>query len=302
MIKGKVAYVFPGQGAQRIGMGLVDSQDSDMAKELFKLIDKKLGFSLSKLCFEGPDEELKKTINCQPAILAVSYIYYMTHCCGLRRLKLDKPAFFAGHSLGQYTAFVIADVINLLDGVFLVRERGRLMQEAEERNPGGMAAVMNLDKNTLNTICKETGVVISNINCPGQFVISGPKECLGRACKLVSSKGARAIPLRTGGAFHSREMESIIPGMTEALSKVKLHKAEIPIIANSSAKPIARPEEIREESIIQLSSAVQWQASIEYMINEGVCTFVEIGPGDKVLSGLIRRIDSDVEVINIKEI
>lgn len=302
MSEKKVAWVFPGQGAQYPGMGKTYCENFLLARKIFELADHKLGFPLSKLCFESPESELNETINAQPAILTESYALLLVHLGDLRRKKLGKPSFMAGHSLGQYTAFVAADAINFTDALFLVRERGRLMQEVEEKSHGGMIAVFgNIDKKTIDMVCKETDVKVSNVNCPGQIVVSGANECLAQACELISEKKGKTFRLKVGGAFHSRVMESIIPGISRAFTKVKLTNALVPIVANSTAEPIVTADEIKEESINQLSSAVLWQPSIEYMINREVSTFVEIGPGN-VLSSLIKRIDSSATVIHIKEV
>jgi len=295
----KVAYIFPGQGSQKVGMGrdLYDSFDS--AKAVFKQADEVLGFPLSRLCFEGPEDELRQTINAQPALVTVSFacLKAVHDVNGSRRLP--PPAFVAGHSLGEYTALAAAEVIDFATTVYLSRERGRLMHEAGLKNPGGMVAVMGLDEASLIEVCGETGTGMANINCPGQLVISGAKENLAKAADLAKAKGAyRTIPLSVSGAFHTPLMQSAVDGMAEIIATLPFHQPVVPIIANTTAQPVTAVEEVKAELLSQLCNSIQWQRSVEYMINDGVTTFIEIGPG-KVLSGLIKRINRDVEILNI---
>jgi len=293
----KTAYVFPGQGSQWVGMGrdLYDSFDS--AKAVFDQADEVLGFPLSRLCFEGPEVELCQTINAQPAIVTVSYACLLA----AREVShsLPPPAFVAGHSLGEYTALAVAAVLDFATTVYLARERGRLMYEAGLSRPGGMAAVIRFDEALLAEVCRQTDTQIANINCPGQLVISGARENLTQAVDLVMAKGAnRAIPLPVSGAFHTPLMQSAVDGMTEIVAELSFHEPVIPIIGNTTAQPLNTAESVKAELLRQLCNCVQWQCSIEYMVNEGVSTFIEIGPG-KVLSGLIKRINKNVKTINI---
>jgi [acyl-carrier-protein] S-malonyltransferase len=296
--KPKVAHVFPGQGSQTVGMGLTLYQSSPKAREVFEQADEALGFPLSRLCFKGPEEKLRQTINAQPAIMTVSI------AC-LRAASeingVSKPAFVAGHSLGEYTALVAADVLSFIDAVRLVRERGRLMQEAGEIRPGGMAAVIGLDKATLRIVCEESGAEIANFNCSGQIAISGTKEAIARAMELAKAKGARSvIALQVSGAFHSTLMQPTIEGMSQAISKIDFRTPEVPIVVNSTAKAVTTTREVKDELLRQLCHCVQWQPTVEYMLAEGVSTFIEIGPG-RVLSGLIKRISREVQVLNISD-
>ena len=297
----KVAYVFPGQGSQSTGMGLDLYSSYPAAKEVFDEADASLGFSLSRLCFEGPDEELTKTHNVQPAILVIS-IACLRALQAARGGSLPSPAFVAGHSLGEYTALVAAGALGLAEAVLLVRERGRLMYEAGLRNPGSMLAVIGLDEETVKDICLQSGTEISNINCPGQIVISGAVQALAEANKLAKTRGARAlIPLKVSGAFHSALMEPVIAEFSKIVSNVRFRPPSVPVISNVNARPLTDVDSIKEELVKQLRNCIQWQGSVEYMMRSGVTTFYEIGPG-RVLTGLIRRINSELQVFNISGI
>jgi [acyl-carrier-protein] S-malonyltransferase len=296
--KSKTAHIFPGQGSQSVGMGCKLYQSSLRAREVFMEADEALQFPISQLCFEGPEEVLRQTINAQPAIMTVSI------AC-LRAAAEVKhsicPAFVAGHSLGEYTALVDANVLEFADAIRLVRERGRLMQKAGEIMPGGMAAVIGSDEATLREICCETGAEIANFNCAGQIVISGSKEALARAMELAKARGdMRVIALQVSGAFHSTLMQPTIEGMAEAISQINFRTPEIPIVANCTGQPVTTAEGVKEELLHQLCNCVQWKPSVEYMVGEGVSTFVEIGPG-QVLSGLIKRICNKVQVLNMSD-
>ncbi len=296
---GKVAYVFPGQGSQWVGMGrdLYDSFDS--AKAVFDQADQALGFPLSRLCFEGPEDELRQTINAQPALVAVSFACLEAIKEAAGSDGIPSPTFVAGHSLGEYTALAATGVLGFADTVYLARQRGRLMHEAGLKQPGGMVAIIGLDQALLAEVCSETDTRMANINCPGQLVISGAKENLTLATDLAKSRGAyRTIPLQVSGAFHTPLMESAFDGMSEIIATLSFHDPVIPIIANTTAQPITTAQLIREELLGQLCNCIQWQRSIEYMVNEGVSTFIELGPG-RVLSGLIKRINKDVKTLNI---
>jgi len=293
----KVAYVFPGQGSQWVGMGRDLYGDFAVAKAVFDPADEVLGFSLSRLCFEGPEDELRQTINAQPAILVVSWACLEA----AREVSRDfpSPVFVAGHSLGEYTALAAAGVLDFATAVYLARERGRLMHEAGLNRPGSMAAVIGFDEALLAEVCRSTDTHIVNINCPGQLVISGGRENMAQAMEMAKAKGApRVIPLPVSDAFHTPLMQPAVEGMTEILGNLSFREPIIPIIANTTAQPLTTAEAVKAELLRQLCHCVQWQRSIEYMIAEGVSTFIEIGPG-KVLTGLIKRINKDVETINI---
>ncbi len=295
--EGSLAYVFPGQGSQRVGMGLDLYQGFSSAREVFEEADDALGFPLSRLCFEGPEEELSKTANAQPAILTVSLacLKAASQVAG----QLICPAFMAGHSLGEYSALVAAQVLDFVDAVRLTRQRGRLMQEAGERVPGGMVAIIGLDELSVEQVCQEAGAQIANLNSPGQIVISGAKEMLARAADLARAMGARHImPLKVSGAFHSPLMQPAADGMAKAISELSFRYPTVPIVVNSTAEPVTDADAVKEELLRQLCHCVQWQRSVEYMVGAGVSTFIEIGPG-QVLSGLIKRISNEAQILNV---
>ncbi|MBM3119985.1 MAG: ACP S-malonyltransferase [Chloroflexi bacterium] len=296
--KTKAAYVFPGQGSQTVGMGLDIYEKYPSAKYVFDEVDRTLGFPLSRLCFEGPEDELIQTINVQPAVLTVS-IAYLKAAEEASGNSLPFPDVVAGHSLGEYTALVIAGVLSLSDAVRLVRERGRLMTEAGRVRPGGMAAVLGLDEKTVTDICLSAGTEISNINCPGQIVVSGAEEKLIDFKRLAEAKGARRIiPLKVSGAFHSHLMQPASDGLKNAISEFTFCEPLVPVVANVTAQMLIDAQAIKEELIDQITHCVQWQRSIENMVASGVTTFFEIGHG-QVLAGLIKRINPAVQVLNI---
>jgi len=298
----KVAYVFPGQGSQWVGMGYDLYETFAAAKAVFEQADEALGLPLTSLCFGGPEDKLRQTINAQPAIVTVSFACLKAMQEESGNNELPPPVFLAGHSLGEYTVLAAAGVLDFATTVYLARERGRLMHEAGQKKPGGMAAIIGLDEALLAEVCQETDTRIVNINCPGQLVISGAAENITKATSLAKSRGApRAIPLQVSGAFHTSLMQSAVDGMAEIIATLPFSNPAIPIIANTTAQPLTTADLIKEELLRQLCNCVQWQRSIEYMIDNGVSTFVEIGPG-KVLTGLIKRINKNVKLINIGDV
>lgn len=297
----KVAYVFPGQGAQSVGMGLDLQVHYASARDIYEEVDNTLGFSLSRLCFEGPEEELSQTINVQAAVLTTS-MACLKAAQEVTGNSLPTPTFVAGHSLGEYTALIVAGVLTLQDAVRLVRERGRLMHEAGQRKSGGMLAVIGLDLEIVEDICRSVGTAVSNINSPGQIVVSGPQENLAKARRLAQLKGARrVIPLKVSGAFHSPLMEPAIEGLRNAIAGFEFKEASIPVVSNVTAQPITSVPAIKEELTSQIVHCVKWQQSVETMIARGVTTFFEIGPGD-VLTGLIKRISPGARTYNISNV
>ncbi len=295
----KVAFVFPGQGSQIVGMGMDLFEKSSEARQVFEEADEALGFSLSKLCFEGPEDDLRQTINTQPAVMTASIACLRT---ASRNGNNIQPAFVAGHSLGEYTALVAGGVLSFADGIRLVKERARLMQEAGEKRPGGMAAIIGLDLVSLEEICQETGTQIANINSPEQTVISGSNNGLAWSMDLAKARGAkRVVRLGVSGAFHSNHMEFAADGLAKAVTQFSFSNPSIPIVANTTAEPKSTADEVVDGILKQVCGCVRWQPSVEYMINAGVTTFVEIGPG-QVLTGLIKRISRDVKLVNINNI
>ncbi|WP_425479776.1 ACP S-malonyltransferase [Dehalogenimonas alkenigignens] len=297
MVKPMLAFVFPGQGAQAPGMGLDVYEEYDSARAVFKAADERLGFSISRLCFEGPEEKLRETAIAQPAIVTASLAYL----AALRDMDiLPEPDFVAGHSLGEYTALAAAGALDVADAVQLAALRGRLMQLASQQSPGVMAAVMGLDEAVINQTAAESGIFIANFNSPGQIVISGDRDRMATASEILVSKGARVVPLAVSGAFHTPLMAPAAEGLSKVVERLNFKDTAVPIVANTTGLPITGAEDIRAELLKQLTTSVYWQKSVEYMIGAGVSTFIEVGPG-KVLSGLVRRINRDVRTINISE-
>jgi [acyl-carrier-protein] S-malonyltransferase len=287
----KIAYVFPGQGAQFVGMGKELYESSRVARDIFDEVDEILSIPMTKLIFEGPDDQLRATVNSQPAIMATS----------LACLKVIEefhhpdtylPAALAGHSVGEYTSLVASGVLGLADGIRLVRERGRLMQEASELRPGSMAAIIGLDEITLEEICHETGAEIANINGGNQIVVSGTRLCVARAIDMASIRGARkAIPLAVSGAFHSSLMSHAQEGLAAAMEEIDFRDPAVPIFSNVTSAPLTTAAEVKSELLVQLCSCVLWKQSVGNMIDSGVSRFIEFGPG-RVLGGLIKRISA----------
>ena len=289
----KVAFHFPGQGSQWVGMGRKLYHSSPKAKKVFDEADDTLGFSLSRLCFEGPKEKLRETVYAQPAIMATSIASLEAGTESDGSLG-QPPTFVAGHSLGQYTALVAAKVVDFREAIGLVFERGQLMQEVGQKRQGKMVAIMGLDVDSLEDISRETDTRISNINCPGQIVLSGAEADIVKAAALAKERGARkTIFLDVSGAFHSHLMRPALEEMADIISKVKLRDPVYPVVANTTARPLTRASEIKHELIEHLCHCVRWQHSIEYMISSGVSTFIEVGPG-QVLTNLTKRIDRTI--------
>ena len=290
---GMTAYIFPGQGSQYVGMGKDLCAEFDAAKALFAKADEVLGFSLSKICFDGPEEELKQTKITQPAIFLHSIAVWNI-------LKPGDAGMTAGHSLGEYSALVAAGAIAFEEALRLVRLRGELMQKAGEENPGTMAAVVGLDAQVVEEVCRAAssdGIVqAANFNSPGQIVISGSVAGVRRAMELAKQRGAKLVKeLVVSGAFHSPLMRSAKDGLKAALNRATIHDARVPVYANVSAKPVQKAHEIAELLFEQVTSPVRWEETIRHMSADGASHFIEIGPG-KVLQGLVKRIAPEVSI------
>ena len=296
-LSGNRAYVFPGQGSQSVGMGLELYNSFPAAREVFQEADDSLGFNLSRIIFRGPEADLRDTVNSQPAIMTVSMACYRAW-----ESQSDEsggtaapPIFVAGHSLGEYTSMVVAGVTSFSEGVRLVRERGRLMQQASANRPGGMAAIIGLDELAFEDICAETGVEVANVNSADQIVISGDKLAVAQAMDLASARGAKkTIALPVSGAFHSSSMRWAQEGLQEAVEAIDFKDPTVPIVANCDCAPLTEGSQVRQELVDGLCRCVQWNNSVRYMVESGVSEFVEFGSGN-VLSGLIRRIDRSVK-------
>lgn len=305
------AAVFPGQGSQQVGMGWDLHQAFPQVAQLYAHADALLGIPLSQCCFEGPEEELTRTINAQPALLTTSVAVLLALGGRLDRggrmqlpPSLPPLRFAAGHSLGEYTALVAAGALSFPDALHLVRERGRLMDQAHD---GSMAAVLGLEESELEGIVEQAqqmfgqdvALVIANYNCPGQLVLSGASKALAWAMGAAQERGARrVIPIKVSAAFHSPLMEKAAVGLAQAVSQIEFDHARIPVIANASAGPIRQPEALRSELITQVCAPVRWTNSLHYAWRQGVRRFLEIGPG-KVLAGLIRRTLPEAVVENV---
>jgi [acyl-carrier-protein] S-malonyltransferase len=296
---GKIAFVFPGQGAQAVGMGQDVYGAHSEARRLFERADEVLGLKLSEIIFHGPEEQLKQTYNTQPALLTTSMALYEVF--KEHGIHAD---YAAGHSLGEYSALVAAGVVSFEDAVRTVRLRGQYMEQAVPGGKGTMAAVLGADRDKLAEICAaisgETGIVeLANVNCPGQIVVSGSIEGVQAVQERAKEAGAkRVIPLEVSGPFHSSIMKSAAERLAETLADIELRAASIPVIANVTAREVRDAEEIRRLLVEQVYSPVLWEDSVAWMIEQGVDTFVEIGPGS-VLSGLIKKIDRNVRIFTV---
>ena len=297
-----VAFLFPGQGAQAVGMGKDFADASPAAAAVFAEASDVLGWDVAAVCFEGPKEELDRTAISQPAILTTSLatVAAMKEA-GLADVEHCSAA--AGLSLGEYSALVMAGAITIADAVYLVQKRGQFMEEACHINPGTMLSVIGLEDGIVEAICAEARstemVVAANFNCPGQVVISGTRTGVARAAELAKEHGAkRAIPLAVGGAFHSPLMEPAAERLTEELERTTIKECAIPVTANVTAEPIQTPDEIRRSLTRQLTRPVRWTKSMLRIIEDKRPRFIEVAPG-KVLAGLMRRIDRESEVESI---
>lgn len=295
----KTALLFAGQGAQTVGMGNDLADRFPLARALFDRADAALGYGLADVCFNGPEPELTKTENAQPGIFLVSWVAYQ-----LLRERVPGLSFeaAAGLSLGEFTALTAAGVMSFEDGLRVVRQRGRFMQEACDATRGGMAAIIGLDEGPTREVCAEAGVELANLNCPGQLVISGEAGAITKACELAKARGARrAMPLPVAGAYHSRLMASAQPKLAVALGAVPLNLPSVPVISNVTARPHTAPADIHARLVEQVTSSVLWEESMRYLLACGFTRFIELGPGT-ALSGFLKRIDKTARIVNVADV
>ncbi|MCD8198907.1 MAG: ACP S-malonyltransferase [Phascolarctobacterium sp.] len=298
----KIAFVFPGQGAQNVGMCKNFYDQYTVARHIFEEADEALGFSITKMCFEGPEDELCLTYNTQPAILTASIacaavLKQYDICCDVA----------AGHSLGEYSALVVSEALAFADAVRIVRQRGQFMQEAVPVGEGGMAAVLGMESERIVEICNkvtaENGGIVQavNFNCPGQVVIAGATAAVDSACEDLKAAGAkRVVQLPVSAPFHSSLMQPASKRLAEALAQITIHDAKIPVIANVTAKEVKLSAEINESLIKQAASPVLWEKSVLNMATDGVDTFIEVGPG-KTLTGFTKKIAKGLPALNVED-
>jgi [acyl-carrier-protein] S-malonyltransferase len=292
-----VGYLFAGQGSQYIGMGKDLYEAFPESKSIFDLADKVLGFPLSKLCFEGPQDQLKLTNISQPAIVTISIAAFEA----FKARSSLTPKFVAGLSLGEYTALIAAGAVSFEDGLRLVRQRGEIMEAAAGKNPGKMAAVLELSFDKIKDICLKSGAEIANINAPGQVVISGKIEAIDKAKELCVEAGAkRVIELEVSGGFHSSLMHEASVELKRVLETTPMRPTLMPVVSNYTALPEYNVAQISENLIKQMCSSVKWEDSMRFILSQGVTNFIEFGPG-RILKGLMRRIDANARVDNIEK-
>ena len=290
--------LFAGQGAQVVGMGKDLAEKYSSAKAWFDRANAALGYDLAGVCFNGPETELTKTKHAQPGIFLVSWVCFQLLKQQVPDLKYDATA---GLSLGEFTALTAAGAMSFEDGLRVVRQRGKFMQEACDVTQGGMAAIIGLDEAPTREVCAEAGVVLANLNCPGQLVISGAAEKITKACELAKAKGAkRALPLPVAGAYHSPLMASAQPKLAAELAKVNLVSPMVPVFSNVTAQAHGAPVEISARLVEQVCASVLWETSMRALLAQGFTRFIELGPGT-ALSGFMKRIDKTATMLNVAD-
>jgi [acyl-carrier-protein] S-malonyltransferase len=294
----KTALLFAGQGAQVVGMGKDLAEKFPSARAWFDHANAALGYDLTGICFNGPEADLTKTENAQPGIFLVSWVAFQLLKEQVPNLKFEATA---GLSLGEFTALTAAGAMNFEDGLRVVRQRGRFMQEACEVTKGGMAAIIGLDEAPTREVCAEAGVVLANLNCPGQLVISGEAEKIAKACELAKAKGAkRALPLTVAGAYHSPLMASAQRKLGAELAKINLVSPTVPVISNVTAEAHGDVTEISVRLVEQVTSSVLWENSMRALLAQDFTRFIELGPGT-ALSGFMKRIDKTAQMLNVAD-
>lgn len=294
----KTALLFAGQGAQSIGMGQGFASQFPSARAWFDRANTAMGFDLSKVCFQGPEADLTKTENAQPGIFLVGWVAFQLLLERAPTLHFEATA---GLSLGEFTALTAAGAMTFEEGLGVVRQRGRFMQEACDLTHGAMAAIIGLDEPATREVCAEAGVALANLNCPGQIVISGPSDKMAHACELAKVKGAKkAILLTVGGAYHSPLMASAQAKLQASLTSITLLAPRVPVISNVTAQPHGGPSDIQARLVDQVTYSVRWEDSMRHLLAQGFTRFIELGPGT-ALTGFMKRIDKNAQMLNVAD-